>query len=60
MLDVTELEICQKQSTLKCIESFTILFMYYMKALDMKRGSGKPVAVVIPSKQTGPEESNPE
>ena len=58
MLDVTELEICQKQSTLKCIESFIILFI--MKALDMKRGSGKPVAVVIPSKQTGPEESNPE
>ena len=57
MLDVS---VSGPVKTVKCIESFTILLYYYIKALDMKRGSGKPVAVVIPSKQAEPEQSNPE
>ena len=52
-------DLSEPLKTVKCIESFTIL-LYYIKALDMKRGSAKPVAVVIPSKQAEPEQSNPE
>ena len=52
-------DLSEPLNTVQCIESFTIL-LYYIKALDMKRGSAKPVAVVIPSKQAEPEQSNPE
>ena len=53
-------DLSEPVKTLKCIENFTILIKYYIKALDMKRGAGKPVAVVVPSKQSEPEQSSPE